>query len=67
MKLTLLDSSCDNGPCPTVYSTDTGELVVQGFKVEDPEALAAMRLPETETAVRIPVELLVRVARDHLS
>ncbi len=67
MKLTLLDSSCDNGPCPTVHSTDTGELVVQGFKVEDPEALAAMSLPDTETAVRIPIELLLRAARDHLS
>ncbi|MEU3567758.1 hypothetical protein AB0E96_04885 [Kitasatospora sp. NPDC036755] len=67
MKLTELDSSCDNGPCPTIYATDTGELVVQGFRVEDPEALATMRLPEAETAVRIPIDLLVRVARDHLS
>lgn len=67
MKLTELDSSCDHGPCPTIYATDTGELVVQGFKVNDPEALATMQLPDTETAVRIPVDLLMRVARDHLS
>lgn len=67
MKLTELDSSCDYGPCPTIYATDTGELVVQGFKVDDPEALATMRLPDTETAVRIPIGLLMKVARDHLS
>ncbi|WP_406111893.1 hypothetical protein [Kitasatospora purpeofusca] len=49
MKLTLLDSSCDKGPCPTVDSTDT-----------DVET-------DVETAVCIPIELLVGVARDRLS
>ncbi|PYC77645.1 hypothetical protein C7C46_18390 [Streptomyces tateyamensis] len=67
MKLTQLDSECEVGPCPTIYATDTDELVVQGFRIDDPEALAAMQLPENETAVRIPVALLRRVARDHLT
>ncbi|MDI2126983.1 hypothetical protein [Yinghuangia seranimata] len=67
MKLTELDSECETGPCPTIYLTDTGELIVQGFKVDDPEALATMQLPESESAVRIPVALLKRVARDHLA
>lgn len=67
MKLTELVSDCESGPCPTVYSTDTGEFIVQGFRVEDPEALATMGLPDTETAVRIPVELIRRLVREHLA
>ena len=67
MRLTKLASNCEEGPCPTVYATDTGEFIVQGFRVDDAEALDTMQLPENETAVRIPVELLRQVARDHLA
>jgi hypothetical protein len=67
VKLTELASDCENGPCPTIYLTDTGDLIVQDFTVDDPEALATMQLPDTETAVRIPIALLKRVARDHLA
>ena len=67
MKLTQLVGDCENGTCPTIYATDTGELVVQGYKVDDPEALATMGLPDTETAVRIPMELIRRLAREHLA
>ncbi|MCB5907867.1 hypothetical protein [Streptomyces pinistramenti] len=45
----------------------TENILVQGFKVDDAQALATMQLPETETAVRIPLALLRKVARDHLS
>lgn len=67
MKLTELVSTCENGPCPTVYATDTGEFIVQGFKVDDAEALATMGMPDTETAVRIPMELIRRLVREHLA
>jgi len=49
---------CDDGTCPTVYATDRGTLVVQGGVVTDPDALAAMDLPEHETAVEVPAALL---------
>lgn len=42
-------------------ATDRGTLVVQGWKVADQEAMAALAergLPDTETAVEIPIELL---------
>ena len=61
MKLTFRGTSSSNGSCPSVYETDRGTLVVQGYRVTDPEALAALRaggLPDHEDAVEIPLQLL---------
>ena len=61
MKLTHLGSTSKNGGCPELYATDHGTYVVQGTRVTDPEALAALRargLPDHETAVEIPTALL---------
>ena len=49
---------CDDGTCPAIYLTDQGTLIVQGAIVTDPDALAAMNLPEHETAVEVPASLL---------
>ena len=43
---------------PTVYRTDRGLWIIQGIVVDDPEALAVLRLPEGETAVEIPDHML---------
>ena len=61
MKLRYIKGGCDNGPCPTLYETDRGSLVVQGCIVDDPEALEALGLPAGETAVEIPRELLLNL------
>ena len=58
MKLTLLGVESDGNGCPTLYRTDRGTLVVQGWRVTDGEALDAMDIPGHETAVEIPAELL---------
>ena len=58
MKLTFLGTSWENGQCPTFYATDRGTYVVQGWKLSDPEALSQMDIPEHETAVEIPAQLL---------
>lgn len=58
MKLTLLGSESKSGQSPTLYATDRGTLVVQGWRVTDAEALSSMTVPEHETAVEIPVALL---------
>lgn len=58
MKLTLLGTESDGGQSPTLYATDRGTLVVQGWRITDPEALDALTVPAHETAVEIPVELL---------
>jgi hypothetical protein len=58
VKLTHLGTSSDINGCPTLYATDRGTFVVQGWKVTDPEALSAMNVPDHESAVEIPAALL---------
>lgn len=61
MKLVFLGTTSNNGSCPNIYATDRGTYVVQGYRITDPEALAALNergLPEHETAVEIPAALL---------
>ena len=55
-KLTLVTTLCGNGSCPTVFRTDRGTLVVQGYTVTAAEA--DLQLPEGEQLVEIPIELL---------
>ncbi|MCM2429076.1 hypothetical protein [Streptomyces sp. RKAG337] len=63
MKLTFIGTTSDDGDCPTLYATETGDIVVQGDRLIDPEALAQLRdVKDSETFVVIPRELLVRFA-----
>ena len=55
-QLTLVTSLCGNGSCPTVYRTDRGTLVVQGYTVM-PEN-AGIEVPNGEQLVEIPADLL---------
>jgi len=66
MELTLIASTCSNGDdddppcgsgdCPTVYTTETGSIVVQGYLVD-------REVPEGEGSVEIPAEILLEAAR----
>ncbi|WP_285730475.1 hypothetical protein [Nocardiopsis sp. ATB16-24] len=59
MRLEFLGTDSRDGECPTLYRTDRGTIVVQGYKVTDPEALADLRdLADDETVVEIPEKLL---------
>ncbi|WP_017579383.1 hypothetical protein [Nocardiopsis valliformis] len=59
MRLTFLGTDSGDGHCPTLYKTDRGTIVVQGYKINDPEATGDIRdLAENETLVEIPRELL---------
>lgn len=61
MKLTHLATESGKSGCPSVFATDRGTFVVQGWKVTDREALDNLTergLPDHETAVEIPVALL---------
>lgn len=60
MKLTLVAGDPDSHPTnsPTLYKTDRGSWVVQGWVVDDPEALATLDLPAGETAVEIPDRMI---------
>jgi hypothetical protein len=60
MRLTFIGKDPDSIPegSPTVYRTDSGSWIVQGWVVTDPEALAQMDIPEGETAVEIPDRII---------
>jgi len=60
MKLTLVAGDPNSRPdnSPTLYKTDRGSWVVQGWVVEDPEALAALNVPAGETVVEIPDRMI---------
>lgn len=63
MKLRFIGTTSDDGNCPTLYETETGDIVVQGDRLTDPEALAQLRdVKDSETFVVIPRELLTRYA-----
>lgn len=57
MKLTRRGGMCRDGTCPTIYETDRGTIVVQGYVVNDSDVIP----PAGETLVEIPAELLRHV------
>jgi hypothetical protein len=57
VKLTRRSGMCRDGTCPTIYETDRGTIVVQGYVVTDGEVIP----PEGEALVEIPAELLREV------
>lgn len=67
MKLTYLGKTALSGDtnCPSLYETDRGTYVVQGWRLTDPEALAQLDLPPNETVVEIPPDVLdLRLSED---
>ncbi|MEU0265173.1 hypothetical protein [Nocardioides sp. NPDC006303] len=60
MQLTFIGKDPESNPTgsPTIYRTETGSWVVQGWVVDDTDALAQMNIPEGETCVEIPDRML---------
>jgi hypothetical protein len=60
VQLTFVGKDPDSNPTgsPTIYRTDRGSWVVQGWAVTDPDALAQMNVPEGEACVEIPDRML---------
>jgi hypothetical protein len=63
MELHFLGKVTDGGNSPTLY--DTSEVmhgrqiyVMQGWKITDPQTLAALHLPEDEAVIAVPKELM---------
>lgn len=58
MRLLAENSDCRDGNCPKVYDLEDGEnLAVQGYTMDSEE------LPEGESMVRVPRELLIELAK----
>ncbi|MCT9010014.1 hypothetical protein [Streptomyces rhizosphaerihabitans] len=64
LQLRMLGTTSDDGKCPTLYEdVASGDIVVQGYTVTDPEDVAQLaNVLEGESFVRIPRELLTRFA-----
>jgi hypothetical protein len=60
LELQLVGKDPESNPAgsPTVYRTDRDSWVVQGWVIEDPEALAQMNIPVGETCVEIPDRMI---------
>ncbi|MEV6303400.1 hypothetical protein AB0M02_28580 [Actinoplanes sp. NPDC051861] len=60
MKLTFVakDPGSEPSGSPTLYRTDRGSWVVQGWVVTDTDALDAMDIPAGESCVEIPDRLV---------
>jgi hypothetical protein len=68
MRLRFLGSTSEAGACPSLYETDRGTIVVQGLTLTDPDAHADLRhVLDGESAVEVPRELLIDIARRVLS
>ncbi len=63
MELRFLGKVTESGNSPTLFDTDEimyGKevFVVQGWKVTDPETLASLSMPDHETVIAVPKELM---------
>lgn len=60
VRLTFVAKDPESNPTnsPTLYRTDRGSWLVQGFVVTDSAALAEMDIPEGESVVEIPDRMI---------
>ncbi|MFE3052488.1 hypothetical protein [Nocardia sp. NPDC059239] len=60
MRLTFIAKDPGSNPTcsPTLYRTDRGSWVVQGWVIDDPATLAQMDIPAGESCVEIPDRLV---------
>ncbi|MBV1852029.1 hypothetical protein [Catellatospora tritici] len=65
MQLTFIRKTALSGDtnCPSLYQTDRGTFVVQGWRVTDPEALSQLDIPAHETVVEVPADVLAELIR----
>lgn len=67
MEIRFLGKETDHGDSPTLYATDRGTYLVQGWNTTDPEILNELDVPEGETVVEIYARLMAHLAKDGLN
>ena len=60
-QLTFVTKLCGAGSCPTVYRTDRGTYVIQGYTLT--AEATGLDLPAGEQLVEIPAELLAEAVK----
>jgi hypothetical protein len=53
----MIGHNCNGGPCPTVFKSDRGTFVVQGFQLAGTD-MSQLTLGPNESAVEIPEALM---------
>jgi hypothetical protein len=66
MELRFLGRETTGGQSPTLYVTEQGSYVVQGWIVTDADILAMLDLAEDETLVEVYARLMTHLAKDGL-
>lgn len=63
-RLRMLGTTSEEGKCPTLYEDiDTGDIIVQGYTVADPDDVAQLEnVLDGESFVVVPRDLLTRFA-----
>ncbi|MGW2954831.1 hypothetical protein [Streptomyces eurythermus] len=64
MKLRFLGKNSTPGDSPTLYASDQGTYVIQGWKVYANELLMQLDVPEGETIIEVPPELFEHLTKD---
>ncbi|HCU94565.1 MAG TPA: hypothetical protein DHU96_18345 [Actinobacteria bacterium] len=64
MQLRWLGTDSKDGDSPTLWATDSGEYIVQGYTVTDPQVLAQLNVPEGEAIIRVPKGLMRYLPKD---
>ena len=65
MRLTFLGKDTQAGNSPTLWETDDGQYVIQGFTL-DAEALGRVgAVPEGEAVIRVPKKLMRHLKDAH--
>jgi hypothetical protein len=67
MHLTFLGKESRPNESPTLFATDRGSYVVQGWVVTDSEILALIEMSDDETIVEVPATLMTHLAKDGLN
>lgn len=66
MKLRFLGKNSASGDCPTLYATDRGTYLVQGWRILANDLLMQLDLAAGQTAVEVPTELFEHLTNDGL-
>ena len=64
MRLTFLGKDSQPNQSPTLYVTDQGSYVVQGWIVPESDVLAGIVLADNEADVEVPAKLMTHLAND---
>ncbi|MEU6064060.1 hypothetical protein ABZ864_06025 [Streptomyces sp. NPDC047082] len=64
MKLRFLGKNSTPGDSPTLYASDQGTYVIQGWKVYANELLMQLDVPDGQTVIEVPPELFEHLTKD---